>query len=535
MMYNAPSGAFFCGQTSMESKNSDGTNQKITKRAGVVAFYTMLSRIAGLARDLVVVNLFGASGITDAFFIAFTIPNMMRRFVAEGALTVAFVPVYTDVLVQDGRKAAREFFKATLGALLLLLFFLVAAGMYFSEPLVLAFASGFSDEPDKLALATNLTRSLFPYVFFISLVALCMGALNANKRFAAPAAAPIFLNLSMIGCTWGLYSYFEQPIFGLAVGVLLGGVIQLLLQIPSMREIGLLTTPSSNWDSAPLKRLVRILIPALFGVAVYQLNLIVLRQLASYLPAGQITHYYNADRLMQLALGVFAISIATAALPSMSEQRVRKDLKALSETWFYTTRLTNFITIPAALGLIGIAGPIASVLYFHGAYTQADVNYTAMAAVGFAPGLVAIALTRTTVQAFYAFEDMKTPVYVGIGTVIVNLGLGISLLHLEVFGLALTLSVSSIFQAIVLIVLLKNRLKLSVGTLAKSMGIQLVLGLISVAAAWWTLNGGSWELGPTPQNCALLMLGVSVAVVFYFSSAWALGLDELRTVKNKIK
>lgn len=513
--------------TSIKQNRSD---RKIVKRAGVVAFYTMLSRIAGLARDLVIVNLFGASGVTDAFFIAFTIPNMMRRFVAEGALTVAFVPVYTDVMVQQDKNAAREFFRATLGALLILLVILVMLGMLFAKPLVLAFASGFSDEPEKLALATDLTRWLFPYVFFISLVALCMGALNANKRFAAPAAAPIFLNLSMIACTLGLYSHFDQSIYALAVGVLLGGVIQLLLQVPAMRGIGLIVSPTMKWNTEPLKRLVRILIPALFGVAVYQLNLMVLRQLGSYLPAGQITHYYNADRLMQLALGVFAISIATAALPSMSKQRVHKNLDALSDTWFYTTRLTNFITIPAAIGLIGIAGPIASVLYFHGAYTQIDVDFTAMAAVGFAPGLVAIALTRTTVQAFYAFEDMKTPVYVGVATVIVNLFLGIALLNLEVFGLALTLSISSTLQAIALIFLLRKRLHLRVRELMKSMFIQAILGLIAVAAACWTLSGGSWSLGPSLQNIALLGLGMAVAMLIYFAGAFVLRFDEFRSL-----
>ena len=500
---------------------------RITKSAGVVAFFTTLSRFAGLARDMVTFHFFGANATTDAFFVAFTIPNILRRFVAEGALTVAFIPVYSEVRRNEGDKAAVQFYAAVLGLLLVTLTLLVLGGVAFASYLVYAFASGFAQHPEQMLIATALTRFMFPYIFFISLVALCMGVLNSHQHFAVPAASPILLNVAMIGCTYGLISRLSEPIWALAIGVVLGGILQLLVQIPALYRYKLLVWPSFQWNTKPVKKLVRIMFPALFGIAVYQLNLIILRQLGSYLPEGQISYYYNADRLMQLALGIFSISIATAALPMMSEQTARGDRQGLMRTWLFSTKLTNFITIPAAWGLTLIAIPIVSTLYLHGQYHWSDVQWTAYATMAFAPGLLSIAISRTTIQVFFALEDLRTPVIAGAITVAVNLILGILLLRFQVVGLALSLTISSWFQTIILVIWLKIRMgKLGFRSLASSMMRQIGLAAFSTSVAWLICLNADWSSGSTLWNAAILTLAMASAMSLYGCGAILLKYEE---------
>jgi putative peptidoglycan lipid II flippase len=507
----------------------------ITKSAGVVAFFTTLSRIAGLIRDMVTFHVFGASATTDAFFVAFTIPNMLRRFVAEGALTVAFIPVYTEVRKNEGDAEAKRFYASTLGLLLIVLTLLVIFGMLGASYLVYAFASGFAENPEQMQIATVLTQWMFPYIFFISLVALFMGVLNSHGYFAAPAASPVFLNISMVGCTYWLAGSFVEPIFALAIGVLVGGVAQFVVQLPTLYRAGLLLAPTFDFNTAPMKKLMRVMFPSLFGIAVYQFNLIILRQLGSYLPSGQISYYYNADRLMQLALGIFAISIATAALPAMSGQTADGDNKALVHTWSFSTRLTNFITIPAAFGLTVIGIPIVSVLYLHGRYNWSDVQLTAYTTMAFAPGLISVAISRTTVQAFYALKDMRSPVIVGAMSVVVNLILGIALLRYEVVGLAISLTLSSWFQTILLLWWLRRRVGLLGGrVLARSMTQQTLLAAAMSILAWLLCMNADWSQGPNLVNIATLGLAIGLAMLVYGGGALLFQFDEAIPVKNAI-
>ncbi len=522
-------------QDSVKAKVTNLENKSIAQNASVIAFFTALSRVAGLVRDIVIFHVFGASAITDAFFVAFTIPNMLRRFVAEGALTVAFIPVYTEVRTNTGQKAATDFLKATLGFMLIVLSGLVLAGIFGAKYFVYGFASGFTNDPAKMALTIHLTQVLFSYVAFISLVALAMGALNAHRHFAAPAAAPILLNISIIFSTIFLANLFVQPIFAVAVGVVIGGIAQLILQGLFLARFNLLVWPKLDFSLAPFQKLMRLLIPSVFGVAVYQLNLVVLRQLGSYLPDGQISYYYNADRLMQFALGVFAISIATAALPSMSSQSARRDKTALLQTWAFSTRLTNFITIPAAFGLFAIAVPLVSVLYLHGKFNINDVMLTAYTTMAFAPGLIAVAITRTTIQAFFALEDMKTPVYVGILIVLMNIGVGLLLLRYQVVGLGATLSISSIAQTLVLILLLRRKLgHLGGGALLRSVVVQSSLALLAALAAYFVAMLGAWELELNVKNLGVLLLALGIGVTLYIGLALKLKLNEAQTVYQTI-
>lgn len=508
---------------------------RIAKSAAVVAFYTGISRIAGLVRDVVVTHVFGVSSITDAFFVAFTIPNMLRRFVAEGGLTVAFIPVYLEVQEKEGADKAKALLSTTIGVLLLFLIVLCVVGIIGAKALVYMFASGFAHSPEKIAMTAELTRWLFPYVFFISLVALSMAVLNAHRHFSTPAASPIFLNLAMIGCAATTTGWFEEPIFALAVGVVLGGILQLALQIPALARHDLLVMPFrfKNWPA--FLKLLRLMVPAVFGMAVYQVNLIVLRQLGSYMPDGQMSYYYNADRLMQFALGVFAISIATAVLPSLSRQTAKGDSSALVHTWAYSTNLTNFITVPAALGLCAVAIPLVSVLYLHGRFEYEDVLMTAYTTIAFAPSLVAIAMSRTTIQVYYALEDFRTPVCIGLFAVALNLGIGIILQKYEVVGLAATLSISSWAQTIILMALLYKRLPtLDMQGVLTGIAWHCFLGLVAVSASVLVVSFGDWHDGPSLVNISLFMTSLLVAIMIYFVAAAALGMEEVLIVRRAL-
>ncbi len=496
----------------------EADHSQLAKNAGVVALFTTLSRIAGLARDMVAAHLFGANATMDAFNIAFTIPNTLRRFVAEGAMTVAFIPVYTEVRKHEGLEAAKRFYASVLGILTLVLLALVVLGILGAAGLVYMFASGFAEHPDQMALTVSLTRWMFAYVFFISLVALSMGVLNAHKHFIAPAFSPVLLNISMIICSYAFFHSFGNPIYSQAVGVMVGGVAQLLCQIPALARHGLLLKPTFEFNNPAVRKLGRVLLPSIFGVAVYQINLMILRQLGSYLPAGQITCYSTADRLMQLALGIFAISIATATLPAMSEHTASGDAShhKLIQTWQFSTKLTNFITFPAAMGLTVIGLPIVSVLFFHGAYDWHATQLTAAATIAFAPGLISVAFARTTVQAFYALKDMKTPVWIAAVVLVANFALGIALMPFQVVGLALSLTLSSFLQVVLLVYALRRKVGLlGFRKMFRSMTQQFLFSLFMGGIAWFICSFGAWEQGPTLQNIALLGLAVFTGIASY--------------------
>lgn len=529
--------------TSSSGADSDvrPQNERVARGALVIGLFTLLSRVFGFIRDQVIIHVFGATRVTDVFWIAFTIPNVMRRLVAEGALTVTFVSVYKHVQ-EESPAAARAFFAEMLALVMVVVTALVVAGVVFAPLLVTAFASGLLDSPDQFSLAVSLTRWLFPYVSFISLVALAMGALNANNHFAAPAAAPVLLNLAIIACAYFLGDAFEQPIFSLAAGVLLGGALQLLLQLPALKKAGLLVLPRLRL-SAPVKRFAVLWFPQLFGLAIYQLNVIVLRQVASYLPEGQLTHYYNADRLMQFAYGVFAVAISQAALPQMSEQEAQGRHQDLFDTWGFAIRLTNFVTIPAALGLVAVAMPIISTFYFHGQFDWEDVVSTAACTLAFAPGLIAQGMARATTQVFFAMEDMKTPVLASVVSLASVITFGVLLFQYEVLGLAAALTISGWLQLLVLLgfLVLRTRRRLSsdirmgLTGLLRSSAAQLALALAAVGPAYLLTSACSVPRdGFTLLNVVSLFGSIGVAIGIYLGGAYILKFPEVTAVVEKL-
>jgi putative peptidoglycan lipid II flippase len=436
-------------------------NSQVIKAAGVVSGATLLSRIFGLLRDIVIAGYFGAGMASDAFFVAFRIPNLLRRLFAEGSLSIAFVPVFTEYLTKDGESIAFLFARSAIRLISILLAAAAVVGILLTPLIVRIMAPGFMASPEKLELTITLTRFMFPYIFFIGLVALCMGILNALGHFAAPALAPVMLNLAMIVSVLFLSPHLQNPVYGLAIGVLLGGLLQLLLQIPFLLRKGMVFWEAANLFHPGLKRIGKLMLPAVFGAAVYQINILVGTLLASLLPDGSVSYLYYADRLVQFPLGIFAIAAATAVLPSFSRYAAVQDNKALRETFGYAMRLVFFITIPSMVGLILLREPIVGLLFKRGAFDSQTTALTASALFYYGIGLWAFSAVRIVVTLFYALQDTRTPVKMAAISIVVNMILGVALMWpLRHGGLALATSLASMVNLYLLVRALRKKVGL---------------------------------------------------------------------------
>jgi putative peptidoglycan lipid II flippase len=476
---------------------------RITKAAGIVGTATLLSRILGFIRDVVVAWFFGAGLAADAFFIAFTIPNLLRRLFAEGSLTISFIPVFTECLFKRGREEAFRLARSAWWLLTIVLAAVALLGVLFSPLIVKVIARGFLSSPEKFDLTILLTRIMFPYIFFISLVALAMGILNALGHFAAPALAPVLLNLAMIGSVLLLSPHLAEPSKGLAIGVIIGGVLQLALQIPFMVRKGFHLFVRSPLYHPGIKRIALLMVPAIFGAAVYQMNIVVARLLASYLPEGSVSYLYYADRLVQFPLGVFAIALATAVLPSLSKQAAAKDMEGLRASFSYALRLVFFVSIPAMTGLIILREPIVRLLFQRGAFDLATTHLTAEALLYYAIGLWAFSGVRIVVATFYALQDTKTPVKIAVISLFVNIVLSVLLMGpMRHSGLALATSLASGVNFILLIGALKKRLgRIGARDILRSVfrttaSAAVMGGAIALVAPWAAPRSGEspWHL-----------------------------------------
>ncbi len=466
-------------------------NTRVTKAAGVVGAATLLSRLLGFIRDVVIAWFFGAGLSSDAFFVAFRIPNLLRRLFAEGSLSIAFIPVFTEYLTVKGREEAFKLARAAMWLLSMILAIVAVFGILLSPVIIKIIAPGFIDSPEKFSLTVNLTRIMFPYIFFIGLVALSMGILNSLGHFAAPALAPVFLNIAMICSVFFISPYMSDPVTGLAIGVLIGGVLQLTLQIPFLIKKGLYCWQRVTIFHPGLKRIGVLMLPTVFGAAVYQINILVGTLLASLLPEGSVSYLYYADRLVQFPLGIFAIATATAILPSISRQAASRDLEAVKATFSHAMNLVLFITIPSMVGLIILREPIVALLFKRGVFDSEATQLTAYALLYYSIGLWAFSGVRIVVSTFYALQDTKTPVRIAVISIIANIVLGIILMGpLAHGGLALSTSLASM---------------LNLGLLIRALKIKLgSLGLRSIA-----------ESACKSLLCAAIM-GVIVSIVSIF-------------------
>lgn len=430
---------------SMEEPGSSQT--RIARSVAVVGLGTLTSRITGLARDVVLAWILGASFQADAFFAAFRIPNFLRRVFAEGSLSTAFVPVFTELYLKEKLKTAFDLGSAVLSWLLPCLVLVSAAGVIFAPQIVAVMTPGWSNDPEKFSLTVVLTRWMFPYILLISCAALAMGMLNAQGHFASPAFAPVFLNLSLIFAALVSHKWVEVPVVGIAWGVLLGGIAQVLVQVPFLWKRGFRPRLGLLQQNPHLKKVRRLLGPSLLSSTVYQVNMIVITVLASLLPSGSLSYLFYADRLMEFPLGVFAISVGTVALPALSREAAKADRLGLERTLGFAFRNVSLIMVPATVGLIVLREPLMEVIFQRGRFDPVATKMSAQALMCYAVGLWFIGQLRVIGPLFYALQDTKTPTIAAIASLIVNLFLALALMRpLYHSGLALALSLSAAFQ-----------------------------------------------------------------------------------------
>lgn len=490
----------------------------ILKAAGILGSATMLSRVLGMVRDMVTSRLFGAGMATDAFFAAFQIPNMLRRFFAEGALTAAFVPTFSETLVQEGEERARELANLCFSLLTIVVAFITLLGIIFSHQIITLMFPGFLYTPGKFELTVLLNRIMFPYLFFISLVALCMGILNTVRHFFTPAISTVFLNIAMIMAALLLRPFFAYPITALAVGVLLGGVIQLLLQLPVLWKKGFPIRLRFNLSDPKVKKIALLMLPATVGVGVYYLNITVGNILASLLPQGSVSYLYYAQRLFEFPQGVFTVSVAQAVLPAMSRQAAAGDLEAMKDSLNYGVRLTLFVTIPALVGLVVCAEPVMTLLFMGGQFDYAMAQQSALALTYYATGLSCVALVRVLAPAFYALQDTRTPVVTAFIAFLLNLGFSLWLMGpLKHGGLALASSLSAFGNMLLLFWLLRRKTGLLGGRrMLRTALSALAASLPMAAVAWWLTGLWDWsQHGHKLSGAGMLSAVVLVALLVY--------------------
>lgn len=421
----------------------------LLKSSGIVGVMTMLSRVLGLVRDVVIANYFGASGSADAFFVAFKIPNFLRRLFAEGAFSQAFVPVLSEYREMRDHLAVQRLIARVAGTLGVVLLLVTLLAILLAPWLTMLFAPGFYLEAgEKFELATGLLKITFPYLMLISLTAFAGAVLNSYERFAVPAFTPVLLNVCLIGSAVLLSPLFEVPVMALAWGVLMAGTVQLLFQLPFLAHLKLLPVPAWGWRDEGVQRILKLMVPALFGVSVAQINLLLDTVLASFLQTGSVSWLYYSDRLAELPLGVFGVAISTVILPSLSRIHAARSQAAFAQTLDWAVRMILLIGLPSALALVLLAEPLLITLFKYGVMTERDVAMAAMSLRAYGFGLLAFMLIKVLAPGFFSRQDMKTPVKIAVQAMLANMVFNLLLVWwLDHVGLALATSLSAFLNA----------------------------------------------------------------------------------------
>jgi putative peptidoglycan lipid II flippase len=425
-----------------------GLSARLLKATVTVGANTALSRVLGLARDVVIAWAFGAGRETDAFFVAFRLPNFLRRLFAEGAFAQAFVPILGEYKAQRSHEEVRQLAAHVAGALGGVLLVVTAIGILAAPVLVMIFAPGFVANAEKYSLTVQMVRITFPYILFVSLTAFAAGLLNTYGRFGVPAFTPVLLNLSLIGAALWLAPQMAQPVTALAWGVFVAGIAQLAFQLPFLKRLGLLAAPRISRAHDGVRRIVRLMLPAAFGASVAQINLLVDTLIASFLITGSVSWLYYSDRMVEFPLGVFAIAMATVILPSLSQHHAEQAGESFSDTLDWALRWVVVMATPSALGLALLAEPILTTLFQYGEFSPRDVHMASLSLMAYAIGLIGFMLIKVLAPGYFARQDTRTPVRVGIIALAANLGLNLALVvPLKHAGLALATSLAAFINA----------------------------------------------------------------------------------------
>ena len=509
-------------------------HRALFKSTAVTGGVTAVSRVFGYLRDAVIFIFLGATGSTDAFFVAFRIPNFLRRLFAEGAFSQAFVPVLSEYREQRSQQELQVLINHVTGTLSVVLFLISALGVFLAPFLIYLFAPGFIGDSTRLDLATQMLRITFPYILFISLTALSASILNTFNRFAVPAFTPVLLNLSLIAATLWLAPEMDQPVVALAWGVLIAGIAQLAFQVPFLYALGVLPKFSLHGAGDGVRRIMRLMLPAIFGSSVVQINLLINTLIASFLAVGSISWLYISDRFVELPLAIFGVATATIILPRLSRQYVNRSTRDFNLTLDWALRLSVLISIPAMVGLIMLAGPILTSLVQYREFTATDTLMASTSLKAYALGLPAFILIKVLAPGFYSRQDTRTPVKIGVIAMFCNIVLNLAFVWIWLqwdlaaphAALALATSLSAYLNAALLFHKLKDSaaLRLPAGWLkylVQVLTATVVMGLVLVwllpDALQWLTWGGSARIvvllgfmlsGAVLYIVALALLGV---------------------------
>lgn len=509
----------------------------IASAAGVVSFGTMLSRVLGFARDMVIANIFGARMVTDAFFVAFAIPNMLRNLFGEGALSASFVPVFTEQLEREGKRESAKLAGAAYSAQFVALSLLTLAGIILSPQIVWLLVPGFARDGAKIAITVKLTQLMFPYLLLIGMAVVAMGILNSMKKFAIPALSPAALNLAMIGAAYLLAPRLSMPIMSLAVGVLIGGMAQAAMHLPVLKKVGMLSDLNLAIFHPRLIRVYKLMLPATAGMAVYEISMIADRWLASFLPEGSISYLYYSNRIVQFPLGVFGTAIGVAVLPVFSSHAARKQYEQLKDSFSFALRLVIFIMLPAMAAIFVLGGPIINVLFQRGQFNSEAAAMTNIALFYYAMGLLSYSGVKIVAAAFYAMQDMKIPVKIAICSMIANIILSVILMFpLKHGGLALATSISSTMNFVLLTLIFRGRMGRLGGRKVARSALKVSIASLLMAIAIGTLAALFFNpAAPLINRVVFLGLDISLGFSIFLAICLLLRCDELVFISDLLK
>ena len=498
----------------------------LLRALATISSLTLISRVLGFVRDFVIARSFGAGAATDAFFVAFRLPNLLRRMFAEGAFSQAFVPILAEYRNTRGEAETRTLVNRVATLLALAVGALSLLGIVGAPFIIYISAPGFAADADKFALTVELTRITFPYILFMSLVALAGGVLNTWSRFAIPAVTPVLLNIAFIAMALFAAPWFDPPILALAWAVFIGGVLQVLLQLRPLSRIGMLPRFDLRLSDPGVQRVLKLMLPAMLGVSVAQISLLINTVFASFLPSGSVSWLYYADRLMEFPAGLLGVALGTILLPSLSKLNADARREEFSAMLDWGLRLTFMLTLPAALALAVLAVPLISTLFQHGAFTADDVLQTHFALVAYSVGLIGLILVKILAPGFYARQDIRTPVKFALitltATQVMNL---IFIVPLQHTGLALSIGLAALLNATLLYRGLRRRGVYTPLAGWAGFGWRIAVALLALGLTLWLGKGDAahWLQLDAMARALRLAVVVGAGIVVYFATLFALG------------
>ncbi len=506
------------------------------RSTSIVGAFTLISRVTGLLRDMVYSRMFGAGLLMDAFLVAFKIPNFMRRLFAEGAFSQAFVPVVSEYKVQREHDEVRELIDGAMGTMAWFLSVITVVGIVAAPLLVLLFAPGFRADGDRFDLTVDMLRWTFPYILFVSLAALAGGVLNSYGKFAVPATTSTLMNLVMIVFAAFIAPHFPRPGVVLAIGVFVSGLVQLGFQLPFMLKLGLLRRPRWRWDHEGVKRIGRLMLPAIFGSSVSQVALLLDTLIASFLATGSIAWLYYADRLVEFPLGVFSIALATVILPGLAAHHAAQSPERFASTLDWAVKLTTIVVLPATLALLILAGPLTVVIFHYGKFDEQDVHMSTLALMAYSIGLMGFSMVKVLAPGFFARQDTRTPVKIGVQSLVLSMSLNVGIvlplafLYPDQPGLhallALNTGIGAWFNATMLYRGLRQQHVLHHSTGWSRTLLQVLAGNVLMGIFLWVLAGDTQHW--LEMNAWLRVGWMAVLVAggagIYFGTLYVLGM-----------